>query len=698
MIWNNWPQNGIFWQGRQRSNFKCACGTMRAKSLTQRLREIKNNPMVIIMILVFISPLLWGIGLGRLAKSLSFLAQSLLVYLITVGTILLVGYSLSQFNQFNQFWAWALCLLPLGGIGLGLLIRTAFHFPDWKTLWSWDFPPYQRYILLPLLSSIALLGLFNIWIALTTFPINWDSHTYHLARAAYYLQHGNVQNYATSFLPQVVIYKHSAVIHSFILVTFPNFEPLLHIQQYVAYWVMIFAIWGISRAIGASRFYAWLVSGMVGLFTIVLLQATTTQNDLIIAAHAAVGVYSLFAFRKEQRLLYLAMASAAFAMMIGHKASSALIGFSVAILVLGIFISTPQIRRGIYLIYAPLALGIGFILFILPSGFLENINTYGDPLGPEDWRNQHELHLPIRDQFIQGSKNFARHTLNFVAVDGLQTPNLEMLFNNFRLLIVNSLEKFEISLQDPIHTRVAFTPQRSLDANEDTATWGVLGIALILPIWVIILFDWRSRSIGWARVFSWAGMIFLLMQSFTSLYDPWRGRLFMQWIVFLAPAVALYLTKIDLHWHRWNTQGRLSRSFARLLYLYVVVALALGCWSGMQTLWFTRTDSLALFNLPRVEQMMFRNPGELNAILAFEQHVPDDATILLELDDDTHYYVMFGEGRTRHLYASVEDYISYPNGIPPDYRVYTTSAAQPNSSDVLLGIEWGTRYWYLEQY
>ncbi len=185
-----------------------------------------------------------------------------------------------------------LVLTSAGLIGLALLkprscLATSFEeeTPRWST----------TQIALGAIVALAL-----VWIALnsTLFPpFNWDSMTYHLSRVAFWIQNRSIFPYPTNNFRQT---QHTPGAEYLLLI-----EQLFWFSDIFANWIQLTALvailggaygwlmhWGVPRSVTLSSMIAVLLAPMV------LLQAQTTQNDLI----AAVPVLTIF-FLVIDRLL-----------------------------------------------------------------------------------------------------------------------------------------------------------------------------------------------------------------------------------------------------------------------------------------------------------------------------------------------------------------------------------------------------------
>ena len=126
-------------------------------------------------------------------------------------------------------------------------------------------------------------------------PNNWDSLTYHLARAAFWAQHGGlywVPNAPTDRINEFQPLAEQQILFLFVAT---GKGSLFALPQFVALLATIAAIYGSARRLGYDLRPAACAALLFGTFTIVALEATTSQNDLVAASLPAAAVALLLA-------------------------------------------------------------------------------------------------------------------------------------------------------------------------------------------------------------------------------------------------------------------------------------------------------------------------------------------------------------------------------------------------------------------
>ena len=151
-----------------------------------------------------------------------------------------------------------------------------------------------------LLALIPLVILVFV-VALLFPPNNWDSMTYHMARVVYWLQYGSVSYYPTAIARQNVMTPGAEYL-ILVLQGMSRSDVFANMVQFSAWIISIFSLPSILRGFMVSRrFLPWAVV-FVATIPMAVLQATTTQNDLVAACLTLGVLYALLPFMNKQAL------------------------------------------------------------------------------------------------------------------------------------------------------------------------------------------------------------------------------------------------------------------------------------------------------------------------------------------------------------------------------------------------------------
>ena len=188
-----------------------------------------------------------------------------------------------------------------------------------------DFRRFDTRVLLALAITMALAAVVNFIVILGLEPSNSDALDYHLPRIMYYLQHGNLNYFGASYWAIVIHPKVATVLMLYSYLIGDLNANLTQLVQFFAYFVSTLAVYGICRHLGQSRRHSAFAALVFSLLTIVLMEASSAQNDLLLTAFTGCLLYLLLAYRTAREVKYLWLASVALALALGVKATMLLV-------------------------------------------------------------------------------------------------------------------------------------------------------------------------------------------------------------------------------------------------------------------------------------------------------------------------------------------------------------------------------------
>jgi hypothetical protein len=211
---------------------------------------------------------------------------------------------------------------------------------------------------------VAVALIYELVLVLTVPANNWDSLTYHLARVAAWTQHHGV--YWVDNAPTDRINEFQPVAEQQILFLFvaTGKGALFALPQFVAQLAIMVSIYGSARRLEFSAPAAACAALLFTTFTVVALEATTSQNDLVAASLPATATTLLLGNGPVTAVL----AGVAVGLGLGVKLTTALVVPVLAVLALRSGRSR-ALLAGLGTIAAFFALAIwGFVLNIVHTG------------------------------------------------------------------------------------------------------------------------------------------------------------------------------------------------------------------------------------------------------------------------------------------------------------------------------------------
>lgn len=602
------------------------------------------------------------------------------VFVCVLGVITVSGYAVSALDLFGNIWAWcAACFalsLPLVGLSLrrrqGAVMGTP---PRPARVQSFGAPTWPLWLLV---GVTVVAGVLQLVLIVATAPDNVDSMTYHMARVGYYLQHGNIASFASNFWAQVMHAKNSAIVMSFLVLVAHGWSNAAQLLQYFSWLVLIAAMYGICRLIGVERRAATIGSLAGGLIVEVLLEATTTQDDLYIGALCACYVLFALSFLEQggRRDLVLAAVSAGLAF--GTKISSIMLLVPASFLLLlhgwgaaGIKPDRARVRRLTCVAGACIA---GCMVFGLPAGYWENWRIYGSPLGdPRVIESKALGASTIEDRVAFGVVNSARYALDFIDPSGLPDTAADLdLARQTKAAALRAIKNLGIDVDQAPTVAPPYEALRTpvLQAHEDFSYWGLWAWLFFLPATIVSLVCARYRKV--AIFFVLSGGLFWILQAFGAVYDPWRGRYFIQAAIFAIPPTAIGVSAIS------------RRAMGRLL---LFIALIPCCLISINSIWSRRGSPwLAAIKMDWNEQVT-RNTPELRPVIArLDAHVGQNVPLIVSLRSAYSEFPLFGRKMTRRLYPA-PDHATFSRLVREHKArfVVFNQVLQPRPTDCSLG-------------
>ena len=216
-------------------------------------------------------------------RSASLVTAFLAAYLAFVANLGLVTWALSPFHGVARL-----------GLGISEAILLAFALAGWWLRGRPGFPvraafPAARRIatdpvVVLALAAVAVLLAYELVVALTAPANNWDSLTYHLTRVAAWMQHGGLYRIPNAPTPRMNEYQPLAEQQILYLFVSVGSGALFAVPQYLAQLAILVAVYGAARRLGFEPRAAAAGALLLATFSLVVLESTTPQNDLVAAS------------------------------------------------------------------------------------------------------------------------------------------------------------------------------------------------------------------------------------------------------------------------------------------------------------------------------------------------------------------------------------------------------------------------------
>jgi glycosyl transferase family 87 len=489
--------------------------------------------------------------------------------------------------------------------------------------------PLTLAFLVLLLAGLA----YELVLALTVPPNNWDSLTYHLARVAAWHQAHGVHWIANAPTGRMNEFQPLAEQLVLFLVTAGS-TALFALPQYAAELAILVAVYGAARRLGYSARAAARGTALVAMLSLVALESTTAQNDLVAASLTVAAAFLLLGVGRLEPVL----AGAAVALGLGVKLTTAL-----ALPVLAVL----AVRRGQRTL-APAAAGVVAGLVAAGGwGYVLNLIHTGQLLGHGQGRVENSaattaggtggrfLHLVYRLFDLSVMPNWlvallaaggVLAALQLVSRAHARASAAGALLLLAPLLALGVIEAFALD--------ASYVPRA---ASEDVSSFGPVGTALLLAAPAAALAPRERRRDHRLLALALTLPTYMVLLAAVAKYNVWICRFLLVPVILAAPLFAALC------------RGRVAAAALLLL--------------GGLTLVFALTDDASkklrgpagapwtLSQLGALRAFAAQPTGTVvaGALAAYDRAVPAHACVGAVLDADEPSYLLWGPGLHRRV-------------------------------------------------
>jgi 4-amino-4-deoxy-L-arabinose transferase-like glycosyltransferase len=453
---------------------------------------------------------------GACCLRLSVTGTLLAAYVLAVGQIIVTTDLLSLVHQVGRA-AYVTTAAAFTVASLALWWRQGRPFPTA----SIDLRAAARHPAVAVLALAVALALgYELLLALTVPPNTWDAMTYHLTRAAAWLQNGGIA-WVPAATIRVNVFPVNGEIQILWTLALAGTDVGAALPQFVAQLATIVAIFGIGRRLGFSRPAAAYAALLFATLAEIALEATSTQNDLAVAAPVAIALYFILGRNTRESLL----AATALGIALGTKLTAA---FALPCLVLVALLVLPRRQR----LVAAVAAAAAFIAFASPT-YIANLAHTGKPLGAGPRFAGVAPRLTLEGTI----STVTRIGWRFIDFTGLRTvPGTEHTVGDAGSTLFHGLH---IPENPRASTSTGFSTMPNDTPQEDVAFFGPLGALLILPIVFLTLAGCIRRRARPEQVAVAAALpLFVLAVAFAYRYNLFLGRFMVVPVALVTPLIA----------------------------------------------------------------------------------------------------------------------------------------------------------------
>jgi hypothetical protein len=639
--------------------------------------------------------------LWQVNRNASYISESLSDYCIKlffglVSCVIPTGFLLSEFNLISQAIAW--------GVGINII---AFVFTIFfqKTIDNQHFKPFDSVKELPskfasfwnilpsiskivfgiLLAGLTVVTLTNLIVVFTTVPNEWDSMTGHLVKCAYYIQNGNMNrlggttwtiDFYPNSLPTLQIFGY----HLF------QSEKGFKLIHHLSYWAFALASFGIAKKISKNFTASFFVFLVTALLPTALVQATTTETDIVLTAYLSILTYFMFSFKEKPNKLNISLIAIATGVWFGHKVTFLLIAPAAFVVALHTFLLRKEFYKHIVFFVAVFVSSV--CIYALPTGYIGNIKEVGkfglsSLSAPKEVMMWHGTDPYSGKEILKyGTLNVARYASDFFNLDGIRSTETGNNINEaMRVLPDKLLQKLNLERKEFTVVAPFYLKNAPITFHQERPYWSIISFGMVFPLVLLLFVGFRKYSKTEQGksllMLSCAMILHFISLSYTAPYDPIKGRYFMNMAVWAMPLLILIGYQLSI----------IGKSKLFLFYcLVLTVTISL---SAVFVVFNKRIHPIFgqknIFNLSRMELMTLTRPDVLPAFQKFDELVPKDAIVALGTTNEDFEYPLWGEGFTRTL-IPIHPFKAALKPIPTEaqYLFYTQGVLPHQADDIQL--------------
>jgi len=491
---------------------------------------------------------------------------------------------------------------------------------------------------------------------LGTPPNGWDQLNYHLARAALWLEEG-VGYIGAAYDERLNIYPPNGEIPFSYLLGTTGIETTAALAQFGATLACAAGVFALSRRFGLDVLEAAFGALLFASLPVVILQSTTTKNDLIVASLLVSAAVMLLGDSRSA----VTVGSLACALAVGAKFTA---GYGVVVLVALAIVAPPRTLRTSRLVAIACATLLGSYWYFVNA--FEGGGLLGDrPSIPGLTSLAHPRENVVTlvgdlVDWLDLSGSDGADLLLFVLAALAVTVALALTGQSQRTSILAGAlvaspvlvwmattqvgRPTLIAVSDVLDSPQAYlaegTDAASPTVASDTGSWfGPVGLLLVSSTGVAAVILARRGSIPrTALVAALSPLVWLVLVSLTLTYHPWQGRFFIFPVALSASLWGVVLRRPALAW----SAVALSATTVLLTMIHYVEKP-----SGLRL--FEGAQPTSVWRLDRPEVQSQHDPA-LEPVLRFmDEHVPEDASIGLALGANDFGYPAFGPHLERHV-------------------------------------------------
>ncbi|RCH55485.1 hypothetical protein DJ568_06215 [Mucilaginibacter hurinus] len=365
-------------------------------------------------------------------------------------------------------------------------------------------------------------------------PNNWDSMTYHLGRITSWVSNNSVDAFQTHITRQLYQppFAEYVILHFNVLNGADYFSN--SVQLFFGLFVLV-SIAALTQQLKLNRWYQ--ILSVVVCITIpeFLLQASSTQNDIVVSFFLLTSCFFGYKAIQENSLKYYCFTGTAAALALVSKGTAyiylAPVLLLLAIIVLTNYYKTRQLTHLVFALAIP-----AFIIAFTAPGYYRNYQLTGNILGVDKEESQHYANQRMSPVLLLSNivKNGALHT--GIKYTGYLAAATDTVLHKIHKAV-------EVDINDPaVNYRNIPYSTHTLATQEDSAP-NLYHLILISGCVIVLIKNTYKRRLPLI-----VGILFTIL--FIQLivfcgylkWQPWHSRLHLPMFILFVPLICFALS------------------------------------------------------------------------------------------------------------------------------------------------------------
>lgn len=368
-----------------------------------------------------------------------------------------------------------------------------------------------------LFAGLMLIVSVTLLIAAVSTPNNVDSLLYHLPRIEHWLQNQTLRHYPTAYDHQLFmpIFPEIAMLH---LMSLSGAAAAANLVQWSSLLITLIGIVSIVQELGGD----WRAQGIAALFAasipMVILQATSTQTDLVTTAWLMITIFFIVRARNQQ-LTWLETVALGCAIGVGALSKHTYYPFAFPFLILFSWDGIHSQNKSRF--FLQILLFLSLFLAINGGYFARNYLTFGNPFSPP--------------AYVQTHSTFSLNPLLWIAntIDHLFLHFVSPV-ENLNSVVEAGLTAFRtlLGVEDGTYLRI-------WSWNHEDLAGSPIHLALVLAAMIIIAIRKKLRRDHHLRAYALTAIASFLIFGVVIDVFPYAARHHITFLATFAPIIGM---------------------------------------------------------------------------------------------------------------------------------------------------------------